>query len=123
MDVRIKKTVAPNIDSLITPETNIIFRCIDCQSFLLPDMIHVATFRFRDKSTGEGKSFPIQICPVCYDSIGAPEYHKDLKERDIPQSNLITLTRHQYEQTKQAEGWGLTYDLKTDTIRSNLLVN
>jgi len=124
MKVEIKNRVAPNIDSMFTERTRIIFRCVDCQTFLLPDMIHMAYIRFRDKETGQGRTIPVEVCPVCYDGIGSPEYEKSLTVKDeVPHSTFITLTRHQYEQTKKAEQWGLVYDPQTDKMRSNLLVH
>lgn len=124
MKVEVKQPVAANLDSVLTPEDKIIFRCMDCQTFLLPREIHMAVFRFREKSTGEARAIPVEVCPVCYTGIGSPEYEQSLKvEDDLPHSSFITLTRHQYEQTKTAEKWGLIYDLQTNKIRSNLLVS
>ena len=122
MDIRAKDPLVQELPLKLPEGVNIIFRCVDCQAFLLPQWIHMAVFRFRDKSTGQARALPVEICPVCYSGIGSPEY-EDIRAEDIPSSTFVTLTREDYEQTRKAEKWGLRYDEKTKTIQSNLLVH
>ena len=118
MEIRQHKTLARSIDTLLNerPDQTIILRCIDCQTFLLPEEVGTLVLRFR--LNGERQARPFQYCPVCYPQ-GAP---KPETLEAIEHSEFIVLTRHQYEKTKVAEKWGLTYDPKTDKTNSNLIL-
>lgn len=124
MKIEVKTPIASNLDSVLTPRDRIILRCVDCQTFLLPREIHMAVARFRDKRTGEARALPVEVCPVCYDGIGKTEYENSLTVDDeLPHSTFLTLTREDYEMTKKAEAWGMTYDVEKKEMRSNLLVH
>ena len=101
----------------LTEEDNLILRCIECQNFFLPREVHVVVIRFREKETGQARALPVEVCPKCYDRIASPEV-VDIKLEDMKRSYFITLDRHQYEMTKQAERWGMLYDLKTNQVVS-----
>ena len=118
MEVTANKRLASTIDTLLNerPDQTIILRCIDCQTFLLPEEIGTLVLRFR--LNGERQVRPFEYCPVCYPH-GAP---KPESLEIIEHSEFITLTREQYEKTKVAEKWGLTYDPKTNQNRSNLIL-
>jgi len=122
MKVKADKPKVRTLDEMLTGRDRILLRCVDCQTFFLPAEIHMAVFRYRDPDTREARAIPVEICPVCYSGIGSPEYEK-VREDDIPRSTFVTLTRHDYEQTKLAEKWGMRYDLKTKEMTSDLLVH
>ena len=115
--MKLNKPTAKNFDSIINnrPDQGIIFRCVDCQQFMLPEELHMLTLRFRWE--GESRAVPYELCPYCFEKPPAVE-----SVDEIPKSTFITLTREQYAKTAQAEKWGLTYDPKTDKTSSNLIL-
>ena len=118
MDVIVRQPIARDLDAILNerPDINIIYRCLDCQTFLLPSEISLIVARFRDES-GAARSIPHELCPVCHPTVARPE-SPDL----IPESPFVVLTREDYEQTKQAEKWGLVYDPRTKKTESRLLI-
>jgi hypothetical protein len=117
--IKVREPIAPNLDSLLTPEDKIILRCVDCQTFMLPKQLHMFTIRFRQG--GYPMALPVEICPYCFNTVESAE-KVDVRPEDVPRSCFLTMDRFQYEQTKQAERWGLNYDLKTNQVVSKSLL-
>lgn len=122
MKIVVKKPIG-DLDSVLNsrPDVNLLFRCVDCQTFLLPEEITVVTFRWRDQQTGEARSLPIEVCPQCFDKVTGPQNDGKIKDEDLPRSYFVALTREDYENTRKAERLGLIYDLQKKEMRSKLL--
>ena len=113
--IDVREPLAPNLDSLLTPEDTLIMRCVDCQTFLLPRQLHMFVIRFR--RDGYPMALPVEVCPYCYDRVASPTVD-DVRPEDIPRSRFLTMDRFQYDQTRQAEKWNMLYDLKTNQVVS-----
>ena len=103
MKVELRERLAPNMDELIkhSPNENLIFRCLKCQSFLLPKQIHIAKLPIRLKS-GAKSWFVVELCPVCF-----PNPRDFLDDPNLESSTFINLTRDEYFTTRRYEKAGL----------------
>lgn len=119
MDIRIHNTPAPDILSVLNnkPEEHIVFRCVDCQTFLMPEELRTITFHIRHE--GAMIHVPAVYCPACHPNLIAPKTQDDL----VMPSTFLTLNREQVEKSIKAEKSGLVYDLQTDKIQGRLLVS
>ena len=122
MKIELREPQAPNLDSLLTPEEKIILRCVECQTFMLPKHLHMFVVRFRDPQTRQVMALPVEICPYCYDRVLSPEV-ENVRPKDVPRSYFIAMDRFQYDQTIQAERWGLKFNLETNKVESLILSN
>ena len=78
-------------------------------------------FVIRFRQGGYPMALPVEVCPYCYDKIASPTVD-EVRVEDIPRSYFLTMDRFQYEQTRQAEKWGMKYNLKENRIESGLIV-
>jgi len=117
-NIIIRKPIARNLDSVLNsnPRQRIVMRCVECQTFLLPGELSVIKARYRGND-GRAYTVPFLVCPVCF-----PTVERIDSPDEIPESHFVTLTREDYEKTKQAEKWGLTYNVKEKRMESGLLI-
>lgn len=104
MDIQVRRPVARDFDALVNElNPQIIMRCVDCQTFFLPDEISIVKGRTRE--AGQPRTFVYLTCPVCHPVL---EYNQEM----VPLCEFVYLTREDYESTKSAERWGMVYDPK-----------
>lgn len=115
-DIKIITRLAKHVDDLLTPDDNIIFRCTDCQTFLLPREVNQLKARVRD-SRGAWTFVVLDLCPACY-----PNFSKFKRDEVPPQSDFITLTRYEYEVTRKYEKAGLLSPIKNDALKSDIVI-
>jgi hypothetical protein len=92
-DVKINHRVARSLDSILSPDDKIIFRCNQCQTFFLPSEFTVV------KAVNKLKN-EMRVMLVC------PNY--DTEGCDC--TSHTALSRHQYELTKKAEAVGMAFN-------------
>ena len=109
MEIKINERLGKHVDDIITPGDNIIFRCTECQTFLLPREIRQLKARARD-SKGNGTWIILELCPACFPN------NEDIKDEMLPQSYFFTLTRHEYEVTRKYERAGLISPVKNTNL-------
>lgn len=109
MEIKINERLGKDLDDILTPDDNIIFRCTECQTFLLPKEIRMLKAPVRDKK-GLRTFAVIELCPVCYKD------NRYILDEMIPQSYFITMNREEYEVTRQYERAGLISPVKNSNL-------
>jgi hypothetical protein len=84
-----------------SPDVNMVWRCLKCQSFLLPKEIHLAKLPIKLRD-GSKSWLVIELCPICF-----PNPRSFLDDPKLESSTFIYLTRDEYFTTRRYERSGL----------------
>lgn len=98
--------VAKHLDDVLTPEDTVIFRCMTCETYLLPKELHTLRRQMRDKF-GNGITEIIFQCPVC-------NPNPDLNNGKPVESDFARMSRVEYEYRRGFERANL---VMPDTVR------
>jgi hypothetical protein len=103
MDIQITEKRIGIIDDVMkqSPDEKIIFRCLACQSFVIPKEMHILKMPIRDPQ-GRKTFWTIELCPVCF-----PDPQNYIQNDRVESSVLLPLTREQFFTTRQYERAGL----------------
>jgi hypothetical protein len=106
MNVSIRERQGKTVEELMGPDDNIVFRCMDCQEFLLPRELHQLKRRAKDTRNGLWTWDVKLLCPICF-----PDPHKiaaELEEdEDVSSSPLLAMTKEKLRETRAYERAGL----------------
>lgn len=115
-EIKVVEKLAKHVDDLLTPDDNIVLRCAECHTFLMPREINQLKARVRD-TKGVGTWVVVELCPACH-----PDFYRYRHDSVPPQSTFITLTRHEYEVTRSYEKAGLLSPIKNDALKSDIVI-
>lgn len=117
-EIKIKERLAPHMDDLVAnrEDINLILRCTECHTFLLPQEINMLKAPARDMN-GQRTWVVFQLCPACH-----PNYRALRHDEVPPQSFFITLNREEYEITRKYERAGLLSPIKNDALNKSSLI-
>jgi hypothetical protein len=98
MDIKITHNRIGTIDDVMkNSDEQIVYRCLKCQSILLPKEIHMLKMPIYDKE-GRRTWWVIELCPICF-----PNPHDYIANNDVESSQFLPLTREQFFVTRQYE--------------------
>ena len=113
MKVSIRDRLGKTLDEMLSPDDNLILRCVDCQEFFLPRELHTLKRRVNDRGTWTWEVH--ELCPAC--NPNPDEFRKDAI---VQSSTFVYLTRYQYDTTKAYERAGLLppdFEMKESLIK------
>jgi len=100
------------IEEMMSPDDNIVFRCLRCQEYFLPREYHVMVKRWRGKD-GYSRAVGYELCPVCF-----PNPESLTEEEQIQPSGYVCIPREEFFIQRRYEKAGLL-----PPQERNLLIN
>ena len=102
MDIEFTNNRVGTIDDVMkNSDEKLVYRCLKCQSIVLPKEIHVLKIPIKDKE-GRETWWAVELCPACF-----PDPQNYIDNDDVESSVFLPLTREQFFITRQYEKAGL----------------
>ncbi|MDD5551339.1 MAG: hypothetical protein PHS34_08775 [Candidatus Omnitrophica bacterium] len=120
MEVKLRDRLAPDVEEFMkhSPDENLVFRCLKCQSFILPREINILKIPSINK-WGQKTFYTVPLCPTCF-----PDPQNYVSDDRVEPSEFMTLTREQFFITRKYEKSGLLapdFVGSTTQIKSSLI--
>jgi len=110
MKITLKERTASTLEEILSPEDNMVFRCLGCQEYFLPREYHTLRKRWRG-SDGYVHSVVLELCPVCY-----PQPNLLTQEEGAEASGYAILTRAQFLEQRRYEKAGIIPPHRTNNL-------